>query len=88
MPSMSIRRTITDGKHMLRHASTRPAHPGKLLREIVIPATNLSKSEVALLLGISRQHLKSMIRFAQCRTENRFPPRIECPGQAFPDIAL
>jgi len=44
-------------KHMLRHASIRPAHPGELLREIVIPATNLSKSEVARLLGISRQHL-------------------------------
>jgi len=44
-------------KHTLRHASIRPAHPGELLREIVIPATNLSKSEVARLLGISRQHL-------------------------------
>jgi addiction module HigA family antidote len=44
-------------KHTLRHASIRPAHPGELLREIVVPATNLSKSEVARLLGISRQHL-------------------------------
>lgn len=44
-------------KHTLRHASIRPAHPGELLREVVIPATNLSKSEVARLLGISRQHL-------------------------------
>ena len=44
-------------KHTLRHPSIRPAHPGELLREIVIPATNLSKSEIARLLGISRQHL-------------------------------
>jgi addiction module HigA family antidote len=44
-------------KHTLRHASIRPAHPGELLREIVVPATNLPKSEIARLLGISRQHL-------------------------------
>lgn len=44
-------------KHSLRHASIRPAHPGELLREIVIPATDLPKTEIARLLGISRQQL-------------------------------
>ena len=34
-----------------------PTHPGQLLREDVIPATGRSKTEIASLLGISRQHL-------------------------------
>jgi addiction module HigA family antidote len=34
-----------------------PAHPGQLLREVVIPATGRTKTEIASLLGISRQHL-------------------------------
>lgn len=33
-----------------------PSHPGALLTEI-IPATGRSKTEIARLLGISRQHL-------------------------------
>jgi addiction module HigA family antidote len=38
-----------------------PAHPGALLAE-VIPATGKSKSEIAALLGISRQHLYDILR--------------------------
>lgn len=38
-----------------------PTHPGELLREDVIPATGKSKIEVALLLGISRQHLHAIL---------------------------
>jgi antitoxin HigA-1 len=34
-----------------------PVHPGELLREVVIPATGRTKTEIASLLGISRQHL-------------------------------
>ena len=34
-----------------------PTHPGELLREDVIPATGKTRSEIAALLGISRQHL-------------------------------
>ncbi|NJS15638.1 MAG: hypothetical protein HC788_14870, partial [Sphingopyxis sp.] len=34
-----------------------PAHPGEPLREVVIPATGRIKTEIAALLGISRQHL-------------------------------
>ena len=37
-----------------------PAHPGALLREI-IPPTGKSKSEIAGLLGISRQHLYDVL---------------------------
>ena len=39
-----------------------PAHPGELLREVIIPATGRSKSEIASLLGISRQHLYDILR--------------------------
>ena len=39
-----------------------PAHPGELLRDVVVPATGRSKSEIASLLGISRQHLYDILR--------------------------
>ncbi len=38
-----------------------PTHPGELLREDVIPAFKKSKTEVARLFGISRQHLHDII---------------------------
>ena len=38
-----------------------PTHPGELLREEVIPATGKTKSEIAALLGISRQHLYDIL---------------------------
>jgi addiction module HigA family antidote len=38
-----------------------PAHPGAVLREDVIPAVRKSKSEIARLLGISRQHLHDIL---------------------------
>lgn len=38
-----------------------PTHPGMLLRE-VIPATGRSKTEIATLLGISRQHLYDILK--------------------------
>ena len=50
---------------MAEHAAKRdpnrcPTHPGQLLREI-IPATGRSKTEIAALLGISRQHLYDIL---------------------------
>jgi addiction module HigA family antidote len=45
----------------LRHPSIAPAHPGELLREIVLLATGRSKAEIARLLGISRQHLYDIL---------------------------
>ena len=51
----------------MTHAAKRnparcPTHPGALLREDVIPATGRSKTEIADMLGISRQHLYDILR--------------------------
>ncbi|MGI8525639.1 MAG: HigA family addiction module antitoxin [Pseudolabrys sp.] len=43
-----------------RNPNRCPAHPGELLREI-IPPTGKTKSEIAALLGISRQHLYDVL---------------------------
>ena len=42
-----------------------PSHPGALLREDVIPATGRSKTEIARLLGVSRQHLHDILAEAK-----------------------
>ena len=44
-----------------RNRARCPTHPGALLREDVIPATGRTKSEIAGLLGISRQHLYDIL---------------------------
>jgi addiction module HigA family antidote len=44
-----------------RSASRCPTHPGAVLREDVIPAVKRSKTEIARLLGISRQHLHDIL---------------------------
>ncbi|MCC6863959.1 MAG: HigA family addiction module antidote protein [Rhodobacteraceae bacterium] len=46
---------------MIRNPDRCPTHPGELLREDVIPATNKSKTEIAEMLGISRQHLHGVL---------------------------
>src|ERR1700757_310460 len=38
-----------------------PMHPGELLREEILPALNRSKTEVARLLGVSRQTLYDIL---------------------------
>ncbi len=38
-----------------------PTHPGAVLREDIIPAVNQPVSEIAGLLGISRQHLHGIL---------------------------
>lgn len=43
-----------------RNPNRCPTHPGELLRK-VIAATGKSRSEIAALLGISRQHLYDII---------------------------
>ena len=53
---------------MPRHPSVEPAHPGELLSEIVIPATGRSKTEIARLLGISRQTLYDILNCRQAVT--------------------
>ena len=42
-----------------RNRNRCPTHPGELLRDDVIPATGKTKTEIAALLGISRQHLST-----------------------------
>ena len=38
-----------------------PSHPGELLREDVLPAVGIGKSQLAQALGISRQHLYDIL---------------------------
>jgi len=45
----------------LRHRKIEPAHPGELLRDVVIPATGKSKTEIARLLKVSRQTLYDIL---------------------------
>ncbi|MGH6882591.1 MAG: HigA family addiction module antitoxin, partial [Hypericibacter sp.] len=46
-------------KSLLR--GLRPMHPGKLLREEILPAVDRPKAEIARLLGVSRQHLYDIL---------------------------
>lgn len=43
----------------------KPMHPGELLREDVIPAVRETKTEIARLLGISRQTLHDILNEKQ-----------------------
>lgn len=42
---------------MDRHSDWAPSHPGALLREVVLPALDRPKAEIARLLGVSRESL-------------------------------
>jgi addiction module HigA family antidote len=44
-----------------RNRSRCPTHPGELLRDEILPAVGLGKSELARALGISRQHLYDIL---------------------------
>lgn len=48
-----------------RAKSRRPTPPGELLAEDVLPATGRTKSEIAALLGISRQSLYDILNCRQ-----------------------
>ena len=45
----------------IRNPERCPTHPGALLRDEVIPATGRTKTNIARLLGISRQHLHDIL---------------------------
>jgi antitoxin HigA-1 len=47
-----------------------PMHPGQLLREDVLPALGRPKTEIARLLGISRQTLYDLLNEKQPVTAN------------------
>src|SRR5215471_17794198 len=42
-----------------------PMHPGQLLREEILPALNRPKTEIARLLGVSRQTLYDLLEAKQ-----------------------
>ena len=46
-------------------AGLRPMHPGELLREDILPAVARPKTEIARLLGISRQTLYDILNEKQ-----------------------
>ena len=48
----------------------RPVHPGETLREDVLPALGKSKTEIARLLGVSRQTLYDVLNEKQPITAN------------------
>ena len=48
-----------------RVAGLRPMHPGELLREEILPAVGRPKTEIARLLGISRQTLYDILNEKQ-----------------------
>jgi addiction module HigA family antidote len=63
---MSITKTITEAKPMKkagvpRHPDFMPPHPGEYIREDVLPGLNITKSDFAAALGISRQMLHGIL---------------------------
>lgn len=44
-----------------KHSSIRAVHPGEILREDILPALELSKTEIAKRLQISRQTLYDLL---------------------------
>lgn len=42
-------------------AGLRATHPGEVLREVVLPAVAPSKTQIARMLGVSRQHLYDVL---------------------------
>ena len=50
---------------MNRHSSIPPMHPGELIREDILPALGVSKTELARSLGISRQTLYDILNERQ-----------------------
>ncbi len=53
---------------MERHGSILPMHPGELMREDILPALKVSKTELAQSLGISRQTLYDILNEHQSVT--------------------
>lgn len=45
----------------LRHPDILPIHPGEMLREDVLPELPFGKAEFARRLGVSRQHVYSIL---------------------------
>jgi len=46
---------------MLKEKSRRPTHPGAILREDILPAANITQTQLAKLLGTSRRSVSQII---------------------------
>ena len=65
---MSVWKTITEDRVMTKKLPKRglpPMHPGELLREEILPALDRPKTEIARLLGVSRQTLYDILEEKQ-----------------------
>ena len=49
----------------LKTSSIAPTHPGELLREVILPDVNMSKTAIAAALKISRQTLDDVLNERQ-----------------------
>lgn len=49
-------------KAILNGRRRRPTHPGAILREDVLPATNLTQGEFAARLGVSRRTINEILQ--------------------------
>ena len=61
---MSVWKIITEDRPMTKKLPKRglpPMHPGELLREEILPALERPKTEIAKLLGVSRQALYDVL---------------------------
>src|SRR5215470_3253550 len=68
MLPMSIWKIIIEDGSMAKKLPKRglpPMHPGELLREEILPALNRPKTEIARLLGVSRQTLYDILEERQ-----------------------
>src|SRR5437868_8132867 len=68
MRSTSIWKIITEEDSMTKKLPKRglpPMHPGELLREEILPALDRPKTEIAKLLGVSRQTLYDLLEERQ-----------------------
>ena len=45
----------------MRSANRRPAHPGAILREDILPALGMSQTELARRLGVSRMSVSELL---------------------------
>src|SRR5260370_18397390 len=71
MLSTSIWKIIIEDRFMTRKLPKRglpPMHPGELLREEILPALDRPKTEIAKLLGVSRQTLYDVLKEKQPAT--------------------
>jgi addiction module HigA family antidote len=49
-------------KKMLNNRKRRPAHPGAMLREVVLPEIDMSQGEFAAVLGVSRRTINELLQ--------------------------